>query len=94
MNTNELENEKPEDRDEKTLSSVFVPGAGTEPASYRLTTSVNCDKEKSERAEPFRLVTLYPEPGSNRHGHYWPLDFKSSASTNSAIRASTTVLLF
>ena len=33
------------------------------------------------------LLSQYPEPGSNRHSHYWPLDFKSSASTYSAIRA-------
>ena len=30
---------------------------------------------------------MYPEPESNRYGHFWPLDFKSSASTYSAIRA-------
>lgn len=29
----------------------------------------------------------YPEPGSNRHGHYWPQDFKSGVSTDSTIRA-------
>ena len=34
------------------------------------------------------LILLYPEPESNRHGHCWPLDFKSSASTSSAIRAN------
>ena len=33
------------------------------------------------------LPLVYPEPESNRHGHFWPLDFKSSASTYSAIRA-------
>ena len=30
----------------------------------------------------------YPEPGSNRHGHYWPQDFKSGVSTYSTIRAT------
>lgn len=30
----------------------------------------------------------YPEPGSNRHGHYWPQDFKSGVSTYSTIRAA------
>ena len=29
----------------------------------------------------------YPEPGSNRHGHCWPQDFKSGVSTDSTIRA-------
>ena len=32
QNTNELEEEKPEDRGEESLSSGFVPGAGIEPA--------------------------------------------------------------
>ena len=32
---------------------------------------------------------LYPEPGSNRHGHYWPQDFKSGVSTDSTIRAQS-----
>ena len=31
----------------------------------------------------------YPEPGSNRHGHYWPQDFKSGVSTDSTIRAAS-----
>lgn len=31
----------------------------------------------------------YPEPGSNRHGHYWPQDFKSGVSTDSTIRAQS-----
>ena len=31
---------------------------------------------------------LYPEPVSNRHVHYWTQDFKSGASTNSAIWAT------
>jgi hypothetical protein len=35
----------------------------------------------------------YPEPESNRHGHYWPLDFKSSASTYSAIRALSRLIV-
>jgi hypothetical protein len=60
-----------EETDKKSVSSIFVPGAGTE----------LCELP----ASPLKL--LYPEPESNRHGHYWPLDFKSSASTNSAIRA-------
>jgi hypothetical protein len=30
---------------------------------------------------------LYPEWDLNPHGHHWPLDFKSSVSTNSTIRA-------
>jgi hypothetical protein len=46
-----------------TLSlSYFVPGAGTEPESYRLPTSITFYNEKSERVDPFRLVTLYPQP--------------------------------
>ena len=32
-------------------------------------------------------LILYPEPESNRYSHFWLLDFKSSASTYSAIRA-------
>ena len=31
---------------------------------------------------------LYSKPGSNRHGHYWPQDFKSGVSTYSTIRAT------
>ena len=31
----------------------------------------------------------YSEPGSNRHGHYWPQDFKSGVSTDSTIRAQS-----
>ena len=31
----------------------------------------------------------YPEPGSNRHGHYWPQDFKSGVSTDSTIRSQS-----
>ena len=34
-------------------------------------------------------VYSYPEPGSNRHGHYWPQDFKSGVSTDSTIRAQS-----
>ena len=30
---------------------------------------------------------MYPEWDLNPHGHHWPLDFKSSVSTNSTIRA-------
>ena len=37
-----------------------------------------------------RKELLYPEPGSNRHG--FPQVFETSASTNSAIRASGNVL--
>ncbi len=33
------------------------------------------------------LFVLYPEWDLNPHGHHWPLDFKSSVSTNSTIRA-------
>ena len=44
-------------------------------------------KKRKNKIKNLFLPFLYPEPGSNRHGHYWPLDFKSSASTNSAIRA-------
>ena len=29
------------------------------------------------------------EPGSNRHGHYWPQDFKSGVATDSTIRAQS-----
>ena len=32
--------------------------------------------------------SLYSKPGSNRHGHYWPQDFKSGVSTYSTIRAT------
>ena len=32
---------------------------------------------------------MYPEPGSNRHGHCWPQDFKSGVSTDSTIRAQS-----
>ena len=35
----------------------------------------------------FGIFYWYPEPGSNRHGHYWPQDFKSGVSTDSTIRA-------
>ena len=31
---------------------------------------------------------MYSKPGSNRHGHYWPQDFKSGVSTYSTIRAT------
>ena len=31
---------------------------------------------------------MYPEPGSNRHGHCWPQDFKSGVSTYFSIRAT------
>ena len=34
------------------------------------------------------LLFQYSEPGSNRHGHYWPQDFKSGVSTYSTIRAT------
>ena len=33
-------------------------------------------------------ILLYSKPGSNRHGHYWPQDFKSGVSTYSTIRAT------
>jgi hypothetical protein len=32
-------------------------------------------------------VRLYLGPGSNRHGHYCPQDFKSGVSTNSTTEA-------
>lgn len=35
----------------------------------------------------FKRRFLYPEWDLNPHGHHWPLDFKSSVSTNSTIRA-------
>ena len=31
---------------------------------------------------------LYSKPGSNRHGHFCPQDFKSGVSTYSTIRAT------
>ena len=34
------------------------------------------------------IIFQYSEPGSNRHGHYWPQDFKSGVSTYSTIRAA------
>lgn len=34
------------------------------------------------------FFNVYPEPVSNRHVHYWTQDFKSGASTNSAIWAT------
>ncbi len=48
--------------------------------------------KKAKGLIAFRFVKMYPKPESNRHGHYWPLDFKSSASTNSAIRAILSVV--
>ena len=56
-------------------------------------TNVLQDKKKKKQMKILFLPFLYPEPESNRHGHYWPLDFKSSASTYSAIRASCRLLL-
>ena len=44
------------------------------------------DKKREVRKTNFSF--RYPEPGSNRHGHYWPQDFKSGVSTDSTIRAS------
>ena len=50
---------------------------------------------RSIRNEKKALVILliisalwYSKPGSNRHGHYWPQDFKSGVSTYSTIRAT------
>lgn len=37
--------------------------------------------------QQIRRFYWYPEPGSNRHGHCWPQDFKSGVSTDSTIRA-------
>ena len=38
-------------------------------------------------------VLWYSKPGSNRHGHYWPQDFKSGVSTYSTIRAAVCPML-
>ena len=38
QNTNDLQNEKTEEQDQKSLSSVSVPGAGIEPARPLLAT--------------------------------------------------------
>ena len=48
-------------------------------------------KQKSQTAvkQLFGIFFWYPEPGSNRHGHYWPQDFKSGVSTDSTIRAQS-----
>ena len=37
--------------------------------------------------QQIKRFSWYPEPGSNRHGHCWPQDFKSGVSTDSTIRA-------
>ena len=34
------------------------------------------------------FLLAYPKPGSNRHGHFCPQDFKSGVSTYSTIRAT------
>ena len=39
-----------------------------------------------------QLLPQYSEPGSNRHGHYCPQDFKSGVSTYSTIRATQSSL--
>ena len=54
-----------------------VPTHHTEPAAYTKKREVHC-----------KLLFQYSEPGSNRHGHYWPQDFKSGVSTYSTIRAT------
>ncbi len=41
----------------------------------------------------FSNFIMYPEWDLNPHEHYCPLDFKSSASTNSAIRANLCFIL-
>ncbi len=51
---------------------------------------VSPDKHIQTKAETYTLLGIvsYPEPGSNRHDLKWSQDFKSCASTNSAIRAT------
>ena len=39
--------------------------------------------------QSFKIFLWYPEPGSNRHDHFWSQDFKSGVSTDSTIRAGT-----
>lgn len=38
--------------------------------------------------QSFKIFLWYPEPGSNRHDHFWSQDFKSGVSTYSTIRAT------
>ena len=40
-----------------------------------------------EFSTPLILLSQYREPGSNRHSHHWPKDFKSFVSTYSTIAA-------
>jgi len=61
-NTSELQNQKTEDQDKKSLSSVSVPGAGTELVSYRLPYQFHVAK-KSERENFLRFVYLVPPTG-------------------------------
>jgi hypothetical protein len=61
-NTNDLQNKKTEDGDQKPLSSVSVPGAGTEPASYRLPTSISYVKKK-RKSRTLSLCYSVPPTG-------------------------------
>ncbi len=46
------------------------------------------DRPETKSRRQYRRLSAYSEPGSNRHGHYWPQDFKSGVSTDSTIRAA------
>ena len=46
------------------------------------------DRPETKSRRCRRRLSAYSEPGSNRHGHYWPQDFKSGVSTDSTIRAA------
>ena len=52
--------------------------------AYLVTNIVHYRKTRKNNA----IIFQYSEPGSNRHGHYWPQDFKSGVSTYSTIRAT------
>ncbi len=43
----------------------------------------------NKKPKPAKVSVTYPEPGSNRHDHFWSQDFKSGVSTDSTIRAGT-----
>ena len=57
--------------------------------AYSHITHILPPKNKKER-NPQVSLFLYSKPGSNRHGHYCPQDFKSGVSTYSTIRATLT----
>ena len=58
-----------------------------QPSHTNIRPNTNYHKTKKEKPQ---FLFPYSKPGSNRHGHYCPQDFKSGVSTYSTIRATLT----